>query len=107
VCAWANTNTSTICGSKAISVSSDAGIGGNIIIKNNTISHSTKEFWHAISISGNNHGVVVKVNLFQSSKPPERGPWIMSVNNEHAIQHCNNRIDPPHADVPMLKEKKK
>jgi len=29
----------------------------------------------------------------------------MSVNNEHAIEHRNNRIDPPHADVPMFKEK--
>jgi len=95
------------CGSKAISVSSDAGIGGNIIIKNNTISYSTKEFWHAISTFGNNHGVVIKDNLFKSPKPPARGPWIMSVNNEHAIEHSNNRIDPPHADVPMLREVKR
>jgi hypothetical protein len=95
------------CGSNAISVSSDAGIGGNIIIKNNTITYSTKGFWNAISIFGNNDGVVIKDNLFQSSKPPERGPWIISVKNEHAIEHRNNRIDPPHADVPMLKEKKK
>ena len=92
------------CGSKAVTVNSDAGIGGNIIIKNNTISYSTKEFWNAISITGNNDGVVVKGNLFQSPKPPARGPWIISVNNDYAIEHRNNRIDPPHADVPMLHE---
>ena len=93
------------CGVSAISVKSDAGIGGNIIIKNNTISYSTKEFWNAISITGNNDGVVVKDNLFQSPKPPARGPWIISTNNDHAIEHRNNRIDPPHADIPMLRER--
>lgn len=90
------------CGSKAISVNSDAGIGGNVIIKNNTISYSTKEFWNAIAITGNNDGVVVKGNLLQSPKPPARGPWIISVNNDYTIEHRDNRIDPPHADVPML-----
>ena len=98
-------NTMENCGASAIRVDSDAGIGGDIIIKNNTISYSAKEFWNAISITGNNDGVVVKDNLFQSPKPPARGPWIISANNEHAIRHSNNRIDPPHADVPMLIEK--
>ena len=93
------------CGSKAVTVNSDAGIGGNIIIKNNTISYSGKEFWNAISITGNNDGVVVRDNLFQSPKPPARGPWIISTNNDHAIHHSNNRIDPQHADVPMLRER--
>jgi len=92
------------CGASAIRVDSDAGIGGNIIIKNNTISYSTKEFWNAIGITGNNDGVVVKDNLFQSASPPSRGPWIRSRNNDHPIRHSNNRIDPPHADVPMLRE---
>jgi hypothetical protein len=95
------------CGSKAINVNSDAGIGGNIIIKNNTISYSTKEFWNAIGITGNNDRVIVKDNLFQSPKPPARGPWIMSVDNEYAVQHSNNRVDPPHPDVPMVKERSK
>ena len=93
------------CGASAIRVDSDAGIGGNIIIKNNTISYSaSREPWHAISVSGNNDGVVVKDNLFQSVRPPSRGPWIYSRANDHAIQHSDNRIDPPHADVPMLLE---
>ena len=90
------------CGSKAISVNSDAGIGGNIIVKNNTISYSTKEFWNAISVSGNNDGVVVKDNLFQCVRPPSRGPWIYSRANDHEIQHSNNRIDPAHPNVEMV-----
>jgi hypothetical protein len=97
------------CGAKAIHVDSDAGIGGNIIIKNNTISYSehlpdTVPWW-AITVVGNNDGVVVKDNLFKSARPPSRGAWIYSRGNDHAIQHSNNRIDPPHADVPMLIEK--
>ena len=94
------------CGASAIRVDSDAGIGGNIIIKNNTISYSaSREPWHAISVSGNNDGVVVKDNLFQSVRPPSRGPWIYSRANDQPILHSNNRIDPPHEDVPMLLER--
>jgi hypothetical protein len=96
------------CGASAIRVDSDAGIGGNIIIKNNTIRYSANftsgKPWHAISVSGNNDGVVVKDNLFQSARPPSRGPWVRSRNNDHPVRHSNNRIDPPHADVPMLRE---
>ena len=95
------------CGSKAINVTSDAGIGGNIIIKNNTISYSSKSFWNGIAISGNNDGVVIKDNLFQSPKAPERGPWIISVNNDQTVQLSNNHIDPPHPNVPIFKEQKK
>ena len=97
------------CGASAISVKSDAGIGGNIIIKNNTIRYtatlSGTTPWYAITVMGNNDGVVVKDNLFQSVRPPSRGPWIYSRANNHPIHHSNNRIDPPHADVPMLLEK--
>ena len=92
------------CGATAIGVTSDAGIGGNIIIKNNRIRYPNSPFWNAISVIGNNDGVVVKDNLFQSPKPPARGPWIRSRNNDHPIRHSNNRIDPPHANVPMLRE---
>ena len=93
------------CGRTAIRVDSDAGIGGNIIIKANTISYSASRVpWHAVSVSGNNDGVVVKDNLFKSASPPSRGPWIQSRNNASATQHRNNRIDPPYADVPMLHE---
>ncbi|MDP6354945.1 MAG: right-handed parallel beta-helix repeat-containing protein, partial [Planctomycetota bacterium] len=92
------------CGATAIGVTSDAGIGGNIIIKNNRIRYPNSPFWYAISVIGNNDGVVVKDNLFQSPKPPARGPWIRSLGNEHPVRHSNNRIDPPHADVPMLRE---
>ena len=94
------------CGASAIRVDSDAGIGGNIIIKNNTISYSASRVpWHAISVSGNNDGVVVKDNLIQSVRPPSRGPWIHSRGNDHPIHHGNNRIEPPHPDVPMLLKK--
>jgi hypothetical protein len=96
------------CGAKAIRVDSDAGIGGNIIIKNNTISYSANLPdtlpWWAITVVGNNDGVVVKDNLFKSARPPSRGSWINSRANDHPIHHSNNRIDTPHANVPMLRE---
>ena len=98
------------CGVQAIVVESGAGIGGNIVIKNNTIRYTadlpgSSLPWNVISVIGNNDGVVVTDNLIQSARPPSRGPWILSVNNEHAIHHSNNRIDPPHPDVPMLRKR--
>ena len=96
------------CGATAIGITSDAGIGGNIVIKNNTIRYTADltsgKPWHAISVIGNNDGIVVTDNLIQSAKPPSRGPWIRSRNNDHPIRHSKSRIDPPHADVPMLRE---
>jgi len=96
------------CGARAIAITSTAGIGGNIIIRNNTIRYTADIpdtlFWNAIIVIGNNDGVVVRDNLIQSPRPPSRGPWIRSSNNVHPIRHSNNRIDPPHANVPMLGE---
>ena len=94
------------CGRSAIRVVSTAGFGGNIIIKNNTISYNASlPPWYAITVMGNNDGVVVKDNLIQSARPAERGAWIYSRENDYAVQHSNNRVDPPHANVPMVKER--
>jgi hypothetical protein len=97
------------CGARAIAITSTAGIGGNIIIKNNTIRYKADIpdtlFWNAIIVIGNNDQVVVKDNLVETSKPPSRGPWILSVNNKHPIRHSNNRIDPLHPGIPMLRQR--
>jgi hypothetical protein len=55
---------------------------------------------------GNIPGGVVKDNLFKSALPPEKGAWISSGIGDDAIQHSNNRVDPPHPNVPMVEERK-
>ncbi|MDD7985146.1 hypothetical protein PQO01_09310 [Lentisphaera marina] len=100
-------NTMENCGRNSISVRSDSGFGGNIIIKNNTIRYSADWApWNSIGVSGDIKGVIVKDNLFQSASPPERGGWIYSNLNSYAVQHSNNRFDPPHPNVPMVKKRK-
>lgn len=99
-------NTMENCGRNSISVISDSGFGANIIIKNNTIRYSADVApWNSIGVAGDIKGVVVKGNRFQSVRPPSRGPWINSRGNDQPIEHSNNRIDPPHPDVPMLRER--
>ncbi|MDG1071430.1 MAG: hypothetical protein P8P32_07455 [Akkermansiaceae bacterium] len=99
-------NTMENCGRNSIVVRSDSGFGANVIIKNNTIRYSADWApWNSIGVAGDIKGVVVKDNLFQSASPPERGGWIYSRENDYAVQHSNNRFDPPHPNVPMLIEK--
>ena len=100
-------NTMENCGRNSIVVRSDSGFGANVIIKNNTIRYSADWApWNSIGVSGDIDGVIVKDNLFQSASPPERGGWIYSSLNSYAVQHSNNRFDPPHPNVPMVKKRK-
>jgi len=99
-------NTMENCGRTAISATTGHGLGGNIVIKNNTIRYSADRVpWQPISI-GDIPGGVVKDNLFTSALPPSRGGWISGGIGDNAVQHSNNRVDPPHPDVPMVNERK-
>jgi len=99
-------NTMVNCGRAAIRSSTGHGLGGNIIIKNNTISYSADRVPRHVIIIGDIVGGVVKDNLFKSARPPSQGGWISSGKNDYAVQHSNNRVDPPHPNVPMVEERK-
>jgi len=99
-------NTMENCGRTAIRASTGHGLGGNIIIKNNTISYSADRVPNNPIMIGNIVGCVVKDNLFKSALPPAKGGWISSGKDDHAVQHSNNRVDPPHPNVPMVVERK-
>jgi len=98
-------NTMENCGRAAIRSSTGHGLGGNIIIKNNTISYSADRVPRHAVIIGNIPGGVVKDNLFKSARPPSEKGWISSGRGDNAVQHSNNRVDPPHPNVPMVKER--
>jgi hypothetical protein len=98
-------NTMHNCGRMAIRAATGHGLGGNIIIKNNTISYTADRVPQYAILMGDIPGGVVKDNLFQCPLPPERGAWISSGKEDYAVQYSNNRVDPPHANVPMVKER--
>ena len=100
-------NTMHNCGRMAIRSATGHRLGGNIIIKNNTISYSADRVLNYAIVIGDIPGGVVKDNLFQCPLPPSRGAWISLGKEDYAVQHSNNRVDPPHPNVPIFKEQKK
>ena len=95
------------CGGSGIQVRSTANVGGNIILKNNTIIHTDIEngfLLASVQVFNDCDNVIAKDNVFRSTVKPDRGGWIATRDNSFGVRHSGNKVISPHADVPMLRE---
>jgi len=93
------------CGGAGIEVRSTANAGGNIIIKNNTISNTDIDnglFHSSVKVFNDCDNVVVKDNIFKSTVKPDWGAWITTKYNSVGVKHRRNRVVSHHTGVPML-----
>lgn len=101
-------NTMVNCGGTGVEIHSTANVGGNIILKQNRIVHRAIEngfFIASVLVNNNCDNIVVKDNVFESDKAPERGSWIFSRANHHWVQQQGNKSVSPFT-VPMLRQER-
>ncbi len=94
------------CGGSGIHVRSTANVGGNIILKNNTLIHTDIEngfLLAPVQVFNECDKVIVKDNVLKSTVKPTRGGWIAIKGNTVGVRHSGNKVVSPHAEVPMLR----
>lgn len=92
------------CGGHGVITRSSAKVGGNIVIKGNTIKNSEIEtglFWSSVFAKDNADSVIVKENVFESTVAPQWGAWIVSEALGAGVIEQGNKVVSPFAK-PML-----